>query len=260
MSRTISALRFVVIGWWLHLKMIAMSAFEGFLQVIWPLFFATVAMLVYRLSDDRNALIYAALGASVMGVWSAMATTATGALQRERSNGMLELVACAPAPIALAVIPATVALATVGLYSFVTTLVWARVVFGVAITVANLPAFALSLVVMIVALGLLGFLLSLAAVRYRTAWALGNLLEYPGWLICGFIIPLVVLPDWLRPLSYAMAPTWGMQAIRKSAAGEWPWLDMGVCTLLGLTYGIVGVAVSEALLRSARRNATLSLS
>ena len=254
------ALRFVVIGWWLHLKMIAVTAFEGFLQVVWPLFFATVAMLVYRIGGDQNALIYAGLGASVMGVWSAMATTATSALQRERSNGTLELVACGPAPIALVVIPITVALATVGLYSFVTTLLWARVLFGVAITVANLPAFALSLVVMIVALGLLGFLLSLLAVRYRTAWALGNLLEYPGWLICGFIIPLVILPEWLRPLSYAMAPTWGMQAIRKSAAGDWPWLDIGVCALLGLAYGVVGIVVSEALLRSARRHATLSLS
>lgn len=252
--------RFIFVTWWLHLKMIAVSAFEGLLQVVWPLFFATVAMLIYRVNGDRDTVVYAALGAAVMGMWSSMATTATNVLQRERSNGTLELVASAPTPFALVVAPVTVALATVALYSVVATLLWAWVLFGIAIIPANPIGFALSIIVTIIATGLLGFVLSLMGARYRTAWALGNLLEYPGWLVCGFIIPLAVLPSWLRPVSYALAPTWGMSAIRKSTAGAWPWLDLGVCVLLGIGYGVAGVLLSKVLLRSARQHASLSLS
>jgi ABC-2 type transport system permease protein len=240
--------------------MIAVSPFEGLLQVIWPLFFATVAMLIYRVNGDQDTLVYAGLGAAVMGMWSSMATTATNVLQRERSNGTLELVASAPTPFALVVAPITVALATVGVYSVVAMLVWARVLFGIAIIPANPVGFGLSIIVTIIATGLLGFVLSLMGARYRTAWALGNALEYPGWLVCGFIIPLTLLPSWLRPVSYALAPTWGMSAIRKSVAGGWPWLEIGVCAVLGIAYAVVGVLLSGILLRSARRHASLSLS
>jgi ABC-2 type transport system permease protein len=253
-------LRFVAIAWWLHVKMIAVSAFDGFLKVVWPLFFATVTMLVYRVNGDQSALVYAGLGAAVMGMWSAMATTATMALQRERSEGMLELVAGAPTPLGVVLAPITVALATVGLYSLVVVLVWARILVGVSLIPANPVGFGLSVAVTIVATGMFGFVLSLLAVRYRTAWALGNMLEYPGWLVCGFIIPLVVLPSWLRPVSYALAPTWGMAAIREAAAGGWPWSEISLCALLAVAYGVIGVLLSRVVLRSARRHASLSLS
>ena len=51
----------------------------------------------------------------------------------------------------------------------------------------------------------------------------------------------------------------GMAAIRASAAGESPWVDIAACLGLGLAYGLVGALVSEGVLRSARRHATLSL-
>ena len=56
----------------------------------------------------------------------------------------------------------------------------------------------------VVAIGMLGFLLAVSFVRYRTAWALGNLLEYPVWLICGFLVPLTLFPDWVRPISWVL--------------------------------------------------------
>ena len=74
-----------------------------------------------------------------------------------------------------------------------------------------------------------GFLLAVAFVRYRTAWALGNLLEYPVWLICGFLVPLTLFPGWVRPISWVLAPTWGMRAIREAALGGPPLPDLGMC-------------------------------
>jgi ABC-2 type transport system permease protein len=37
----------------------------------------------------------------------------------------------------------------------------------------------------------------------------GNLFEFPVWTICGFLIPLALLPGWVEPIAWVLAPTWG---------------------------------------------------
>lgn len=254
-----STLRLLGVAYWLHLKMIAVSVFEGVFQVIWPLFFATTAFLIYRQSDDPKVMVYAGLGASVMGIWSVVTTTASGLLQRERWIGTLELLVASPTRFALILVPITTAMASLGLYSLVSTLLWGWLLFGVTVPVASPVPFGLAIVAAIFSIALIGFLLSVTVVRYRTAWALGNLLEYPGWLLCGFLIPVTLFPRWVSWISYALPPTWGMRAIREAAAGGSPWLPIAACLGLGLLYGLAGALVSEAVLRSARRHATLSL-
>jgi ABC-2 type transport system permease protein len=83
--------------------------------------------------------------------------------------------------------------------------------------------------------------------------------EYPIWLICGFLVPLTLLPDWVRPISWALAPTWGMSAIRESATGGSPLPDIAMCLALGGIYVAIGVVVTESVLRAARKTASLSL-
>lgn len=256
----VRVLRVLAIGWFFHLKMLARSAFNGILQVLWPLFFATIAFLMYGLNGDNRTLLYAAVGSSVMGVWSAVSTSASGAVQRERWSGTLELLVAAPVPLPMVMLPITTAMATVGLYAMVATLVWGRVLFGIDVTIQHPWLFALSVPVTVLAIGMLGFLLSVTVVRYRSGWALGNAFELPVWLISGFLVPIGILPDWVRPISWLLAPTWGVQAIRESALGGNPVPDLLLCLLLGLIYLAIGVLASETVVRSARRNATLALS
>ena len=102
-----------------------------------------------------------------------------------------------------------------------------------------------------------GFLLSVACVRYRTAWALGNALEYPVWLICGFLVPLALLPSWVGPISWVLAPTFGVRAIREAALGGTPVGDLLACAGLGVAYFSIGIALAEHVLRMARKTAAL---
>ena len=60
------------------------------------MFFATSVLLMYREGGSESALISAAVGASIIGVWSAVATTASISLQQERRLGTLELLVAAP--------------------------------------------------------------------------------------------------------------------------------------------------------------------
>jgi len=131
--------------------------------------------------------------------------------------------------------------------------------FDIRLEIASWPLFVLSVLMATITIALFGFLLSVTAVRYRTSWALGAALEYPGWLLCGFVIPLDLLPDALRPLSWALAPTWAVEAMRAAAAGGSPWADLGLCLALGLGYAALAAYLGVRLVDSARRNATLAL-
>ena len=253
-----ASLRLLAVGWWLQLKMLARSSFNGVLAILYPLFFATVAFFMYR-AGSPDALLYASLGASVMGVWGAVSTAAGSAMQRERWQGTLELLVTAPAPFPLVMLPVTIAMSTLGLYSMAATLLWGRLAFGIGVHIVHPLVFCIAVVVTVLSIGVTGFLMAVSFVRYRTAWALGNLFEYPVWLICGFLVPLSLFPGWVQPLAWVLAPTWGVNAIREAALGGSPLPDLALCAAIGAACLALGVAVSETVLKSARARATLAL-
>ncbi|WP_091112728.1 ABC transporter permease [Nocardioides psychrotolerans] len=180
-------------------------------------------------------------------------------MTRERWAGTLELVVAAPISLTRVLVPTTMALSTIGLYCVVATILWMRWVFDLRLEVASWPLFVLGVLMAGLSLALFGFFLSVTAVRYRTSWALGAALEYPGWLLCGFLIPVSSLPVWIQPLSWAIPTTWAMDAVREAASGGSPWADLGVCAAIGLAYAALAAYLGRRLVDSARRNATLAL-
>jgi ABC-2 type transport system permease protein len=253
-------LRLLAVGWLYHMKMISRSPFEGFGQVLYPLFFATIAFFVFRAGDGPRTLLYASLGAAVMGMWSATSTTAGGAMQRERWHGTLELLVATPPHFALILLPITLAMATIGIYSLGATLLYGHFLFGIELSIDHPLLFVASIMGTVLSFGALGFTFAVTFVRFRAAWALGNLFEYPVWLIGGFLVPIALFPDWVRPISWVLAPTWGMNAIREAAAGGSALNDLAICLGLGALYVGVGILITERVLRAARMRAALSLS
>lgn len=255
-----TALRLLYTGWLFQFKQMSRSAFDSFLAVLWPIFFATVAFFMFEQGGDPDALIYAGLGAAVMGIWTATSVAAGSALQRQRWHGTLELLVAAPAHFSLVLLPIGLATSTIGIYCMVTTILWGRVVFGIDLPLEDPLLFALAVPATLLSIGALGFLIAVAFARFRYAWAMGSMTEYPIWLICGFLVPLTLLPGWVRPLSWLLAPTWGMDAIRESATGVGsPVDDIAMCLVLGTAYVLIGVLGTNAVLRAARAKASLSL-
>jgi ABC-2 type transport system permease protein len=252
-------LRLLGFGWLLHFKMLSQSAFDGFLAILWPIFFATVAFFMFRSGRGSTALGPVALGAAVMGVWTATSVSASSALQRERRLGTLELLVAAPVNLGVLLLSVSLATSTIGLYCIVATLLWARFAFGIHVPVAHPLPFALGIVGIVITIGSLGFLMAVAFVRSRRAWALGAASEYPVWLLCGFLVPISLLPHWARPLSWLLGPTWGMRAIRHGAFGGNAYGDIAMCFGLAAVYIVGGTLVLGTVLNSARKRATLSL-
>lgn len=243
----------------LQLKVLSTSAFEGFLAVLFPLMFATAALLIYRVQDDPEAMQYAGLGAAIMGMWTAQGVVAASMLSRERWAGTLELVVAAPVGLGRVLLPATLAMSTIGLYCVVATIAWERWVFDLRLDIASWPLFVLSVLLTAVTLALVGYFIAVTATRYRYAGTLGATLEYPGWILCGFLIPVSSLPVVLQPLSWAIPTTWGMAAIRSAADGGSPWGDLALCAGTGAAYALLAAWLGGRLVDAARRHATLAL-
>jgi ABC-2 type transport system permease protein len=252
-------LRLIGLGWLFQFKQMSRSSFDSFLAILWPIFFGTVAFFMFRQGGDPDALIYAGLGAAVMGIWTATSMAAGTSLQRERWLGTLELLVAAPQHFSLIILPVGLATSTIGVYCMLATILWGRFAFGIELTIDQPVLFVLAIPATLLSVGALGFLIAVGFARYRHAWALGSMSEYPVWLVCGFLVPLTLLPDWVRPISWLLAPTWGMNAIRDAATGGAPVADIAMCLLLGAAYVALGVLVTDRVLNAARARASLSL-
>jgi ABC-type polysaccharide/polyol phosphate export permease len=254
------AVRLIAAGWRFHLKSLTLSWFFILTSAIQPIIFATIAFYMWRAGGKGDSLLYVALGAGLMGIWSSTLFASGGAIQWQRWQGTLEISIASPPPFALVVIPMTFASATIGLYSLSATLVWGRVVFGIPLTIEHPLLFVLAIPATITGLGLLGLVMASTFVLYRNATALSNLLEYPVWLVSGLLVPLSLFPGWVRPLGWVLAPTWGVRAIRDSALGGGsPLLAIGMCLVLGAAYLGVGWVFLQYFEKLARERATLSL-
>ncbi|HEY7197595.1 MAG TPA: ABC transporter permease [Gaiellaceae bacterium] len=246
-------------GWLFHLKSLTLTGFFMLVAVIQPVIFAAIAFFLFKAGQREGTLLYAALGAGLMGIWSATLFGSGGAIQWQRWQGTLEVLVAAPAPFVLVLLPLTLATSTIGIYSLVATLVSGRVLFGIPLELVHPWLFALAVPATVLGLGLLGLLLASTFVLYRHANALSNLLEYPVWLVTGLLVPISLLPGWVEPISWILAPTWGVRAIREAALGGDPLPEIGMCVALGVAYFLLAAYFLRHFERLARGRATLSL-
>ena len=256
----VATLRLLYAAWRFHLKSLTLSNFFLLVAVLQPVIFATLAFFMFRAGAREGTLLYVSLGAALMGIWSSTLFGSGGAIQWQRWQGTLELSIAAPAPFVLVMVPLTLATATLGLYSLCATLLWGRLFFGVPFAIEHPVLFALAIPATILSLGLLGLLLASTFVLYRNANALSNLLEYPVWLVTGLLVPLSLLPGFVEPVAWLLAPYWGVESIRDAALGGGdPSLGIAMCLALGVAYLAAGTAFLNLFEHLARKRATLSL-
>lgn len=251
--------RLMWLSWRFQIKTLTTSAFFLLISVLQPVIFASIAFYMWQSGSQSGALLSVALGSGLMGMWSSTLFGSGGAIQWQRWQGTLELLIAAPPPFLYTMVPLTIATSTIGLYAVVMTLVWGRVLFGMALHIVHPVAFLVALPATTVALGLLGLVLASTFILYRNANAFSNLLEYPVWLVTGLLVPISLLPGWVEPISWVLAPTWGVKAIRAAALGGDPWPSIGMCVLLAAIYLLIGSVTLRNFERLARSRATLSL-
>ena len=250
--------RMLFTGWFYQLKMQAQSGFMIMTALVQPLIFASIAMADQQAGNRTLPLLYYALGAGIMGIWSTVVFGCGGAISWQRHQGMLEPLVMAPAPFFLILLGITLGTATVGLYSMGATLLWGWLVFGAHVHLASPALFVVAALVTVLSLGLLGLVMGSSFVLYRNSNAISNMLEYPVWLIAGLLVPLSLLPGWTHPLAYLLAPTWGVEALRAAALGGSPAVPIGFGLAASAGYLLLGIWLVQVVEGRARRHATLT--
>src|SRR4029079_8755179 len=130
-------LRLFWAGWLFHLKGLTNSLFFLLVSVLQPVIFASIAFFMVDTGSQSGPRLSVALGAGLMGIWSATLFGSGGAIQWQRWQGTLELMVGAPPPLLALLLPLTVATATIGIYSVAGTLLWGRLFFGMALDFAH---------------------------------------------------------------------------------------------------------------------------
>lgn len=166
-------------GLGVHFKMLSQSPFDLWVVIASPVVFATFAHFLLGAGHGPRMLV-AALASGVMGIWSSTTASGAGALQTQRRLGVLELLVASPAPFWSVLLPISVAISAIGVYSLATGLLYVRLLFGVPIAIHAWWTFAAAVPATIAAIGSLGFLFASALVRFRSAFMLGNLFEWPA--------------------------------------------------------------------------------
>jgi ABC-2 type transport system permease protein len=252
--------RFLVRAWWLQVKQFTTGSLFILTAVLQPVVFATIAFLMFHDAADRESPAYVALGAGLLGMWGATLFGSGAAITRHRFMGTLEGLVASPMPLVLVIAPITVASASLGLYSMLSTVGWGVLLFDVPLTVHSPVLLAVALLVTVVALGLLGLLVSAAFVLYPAANALARVVEFPIALLSGVLVPLSAVPGPLRPLGYLIAPMWGVKAIESAALGGASAVQpLLLCAATSLVYLALAVFLLDLLVRRARDSARLAL-
>lgn len=246
-------------GMRVHLIQFARNPFDISGVVLWPIVYASIAYYLLDAKDDPRLLLSASLGAAVMLMWSLVVIGSAGALEQQRWLGTLELIVGAPVPLAIVMAPISIASGAVGAYALVATLTWGTVLFDVPLSIAEPFAFAVAVPVCVLAIGMLGLVMTATFVLYRAAFHLGIAMQYPVWIATGVLVPLSVLPGFVGSVSWFLAPTWGFRAIQESALGRSPWPDIGMCLVVSAVYLAIATVCLKAFENVARARATLRL-
>src|SRR5258708_38657707 len=112
-----NVLRVIRTGFVMNLKMLGTSGFFLLTSTVQPIIFATIAYYMFRSGGRSGTLLYASLGAGMMGVWSSTLFGSGGMIQWQRWQGTLELGAAAPPSMALIYLPFSLATSFTWMYA-----------------------------------------------------------------------------------------------------------------------------------------------
>lgn len=230
------------------------------------LFFLTI-WITYQVSGQPEVAGMNMAGFLVIGLvgveaWGSTIWGSGFAIQHERNLGTIGALFLSPASRAAVIvgygvggfiwsIPSLLVLVALGIAA------------GARFVIADPLAVLLSLVAVYLGSLAVGFALASAFVLSRRGGLLANALQYPVWLLAGFIVPRSSLPELLQWLSNLIPAAHSVDALRQttltgaSLATIAPSLVAAVATSTG--FWLLGTVGLRGVERQSRRTGTLEL-
>ena len=198
-------------------------------NVSWGLVFplAWTGMFFVRSGANPSELRTLLPGVMTLAVLFGTTSLLAVAITFERSNRSLERLLLAPVPLSLLMFAKTAGAILFGVLNAFVPVVLAA--FFINLSEVNWPALVAGVILTAVSSAFLGLLVAVSVAQVFEAQTLSNFFRFPMVFLCGLFFPLEKLPIWLRPLSYALPPTYGADIINQATGrpGLLPlWLEL----------------------------------
>ncbi len=185
-----------------------------------PLVFSAVSMILARAAGNQNPdLVYTVIGGGIMGMWSGLVFTSSYDITRDRLYGTLELIVGSPTSLGTVEAIRTFTNVMAGLVSLAAAFLAAVLIFKYSLAGANLPGALLSLLLILFGMWSMGLFLANFLVWSRLSDLMVDFVELPVAVLCGFMYPLRVLPDWMQTISMIFPIRWALQALDETLSG-----------------------------------------
>jgi ABC-2 type transport system permease protein len=224
-----------------------------------------IALMAFWMLGDKGGdiIIFMVIGSGMTGLWTTCLFVSGHAITEERWTGTLELIVSTPTPVAIIVIGKVLANVLMSLASIVLSYMLAILIFGYAPTIEQPLWFVTSIAVAILAYASFGILISPFFMLNPEIRRLQNGLEFPVYILSGFMFPIALLPFWTTPLSYLLSPYWAARALH-AASSQWNGvgemaLSWGMMVGLSVIYLAVASVLFRRVLYRARVDATLGM-
>ena len=222
--------------------------------------FSVIFLMIFRHAGREDLTAYAAIAPVFIALWWLALFNSGWTITIERWNGTIEMLVAAPSSFASVIFGRITVTTLAGIVSFVETWLIARLLFGAKITIHHPAAFAAIVLVTLGAMAATAVAMASLFVLARNAVTFSNSASYPFYVLGGILVPVSLLPHWIRPLSAIVFLSWSADLLR-SALQPAPIHDfafrLGMVAVLGAAGLAVGVYAMRVILVRVRRTGEL---
>lgn len=222
-----------------------------------------VALLAFWMLQEEGSasIIYVVVGSGMTGLWTAALFVGGTSITSERWMGTLESLVAVPASLQTVVLGKNLANVVQSLGAMVVSYVLASLVFGGLPQIEQPGWFVAALLMAVVAYVVSGLLLGTLFILNPEIARFHNGLEFPIYILAGFLFPVALLPGWTTPLSYALAPYWAARALHGASSGgtvEEIATSLGIMLLVTAVYLVIARYLFARVMYRAKVDASLS--
>ncbi len=252
----------ILIAFEMEMKQNFTDAFIIFGILVQPMIIAFLALWMLKGRGSEYA-IFVAVGSGMTGLWTQLLFNSGNSITGERWTGTLENLVGAPVPMRMVVFGKNLADVTQSLLSVLVCYTLISLILGYALNIAHPFLFLISLILTFFSFVSFGLVMSTLFILNPDVQRFQNGLEFPIYILAGFLFPIAILPIWTTPISYLLTPYWAAIALHGTTSGNIPNDQIYFSWLMMIGFSVFYLIISETLFRKvlfkAREDATLSM-
>ncbi|MFZ5856626.1 MAG: ABC transporter permease [Chloroflexota bacterium] len=224
-----------------------------------------IAVLALWMLMDKGAdyAMFVVVGSGLTGLWSSLLFVSGNSINAERWSGTLESLVAIPTPFEVIIFGKNLANVIQSLISMFTGYLLAAFLFGYSLDVQQPLLLAVSVFFTIIAFICFGLVIAPIFVMNPGVRHWQNAMEFPVYVLSGFLFPIALLPGWTTPISYILPPYWAAVALHGTSTADAPiektLFAWGMMLLFSLIDLFIASRLFKLMLYKARADATLGM-